>query len=182
MGHMFLFTAPYPFWIINLLWVLALWLCYAHFPLCITVCSCSVSYVFCVMRDLTLDALLLGFNEVKGGSTTLLYIYFHLERSLFDNGWSFIFNLELWWTECPKRASSLGLLKKRNVDIALLQETHLLQADTGCLANRFYHTIASSSASTKTKGIAIVVKQNLPLKVLSSWSDDTGRIVYLSPR
>lgn len=76
-----------------------------------------------------------------------------------------------------KQASTLGLLKKRNIDIALLQETHLLQADNNRLANRFYHTIAFSSATTKTKGVAIVVKRNLSLKVLSSWSDDSGRIV-----
>lgn len=76
-----------------------------------------------------------------------------------------------------KRVSTLGLLKKRNIDIALLQETHLLQADNNRLTNKFYHTIAFSSAITKTKGVAIVTKRNLSLKLLSSWSDDSGRIV-----
>lgn len=76
-----------------------------------------------------------------------------------------------------KRVSTFGLLKKRNIDIALLQETHLLQADNNRLANKFYHTIAFSSAITKTKGVAIVTKRNLSLKLLSSWSDDSGRIV-----
>lgn len=76
-----------------------------------------------------------------------------------------------------KRTSTLGLLKRKNVDIAFLQETHLLQADNSRLANRFYHTIASSSANTKTKGVAIVVKRNLSLKILSTWSDNSGRIV-----
>lgn len=76
-----------------------------------------------------------------------------------------------------KRTSTLGLLKKRNVDVAFLSETHLLKADNNRLANRFYYTLAASSASTKTKGVAIVVKRNLPLKVLSTWSDTLGRIV-----
>ena len=76
-----------------------------------------------------------------------------------------------------KRASTLSLLKNKKVDIALLQETHLLRADAGRLANRFYYTIAFSAATSKTKGVAIVAKRNLPLKVLSSWADDAGRIV-----
>lgn len=76
-----------------------------------------------------------------------------------------------------KRASTLGLFKKRNVDIALLQETHLLKADTVRLADKFYHTIAFSSADSKTKGVSIVARRNLRIKVLSSWADDMGRIV-----
>lgn len=76
-----------------------------------------------------------------------------------------------------KRASALGLFKKKNVDIALLQETHLLKADTGRLANRFYHTVAFSSADSKTTGVSIVARRNLPVKVLSSCADDRGRIV-----
>lgn len=76
-----------------------------------------------------------------------------------------------------KRTSTLGMLKRKNVDIALLQETHLLKADAGRLANKFFHTIASSSADTKSKGVAIVVRRSLPIKVLTSWADEAGRIV-----
>lgn len=47
-----------------------------------------------------------------------------------------------------KRASTLSLLKSRKVDIALLQETHLLCANSGHLANKFYHTIPFSSATS----------------------------------
>ncbi len=76
-----------------------------------------------------------------------------------------------------KRTSTLGLLKRNNVDIVLLQETHLLKADAGRLANKFFHTIAFSSADTKTKGVAIVVRRSLPIKALKSWADDMDRIV-----
>ena len=76
-----------------------------------------------------------------------------------------------------KRASTLSLLKRKNVDIALLQEMHLLKADAGRLANKFFHTIAFSSADTKSKGVAIVVRRNLPIRIITSWTDDTGRIV-----
>lgn len=59
----------------------------------------------------------------------------------------------------PHKCTSIfGLLKRKNVDIALLQETHLLKEDVGCLANKFFHTIAFSSVDTKTKGVAIVVR------------------------
>lgn len=44
------------------------------------------------------------------------------------------------------------------------------------MANRFYHTIASSSAEAKSKGVAIVCKRNLKIKVLDVWADTAGRI------
>lgn len=75
-----------------------------------------------------------------------------------------------------KRASVLALLKRRNIDLALLSETHLLKADTQRLSNRFYHVIASSSFNSKTRGVAIVAKRNLGIKVLDVWADSGGRI------
>ena len=45
------------------------------------------------------------------------------------------------------------------------------------MANRFYHTIASSSAESKSKGVANVCKRNLKIKVLDVWADDSGRII-----
>uniref|UniRef100_A0A674P791 Endonuclease/exonuclease/phosphatase domain-containing protein n=1 Tax=Takifugu rubripes TaxID=31033 RepID=A0A674P791_TAKRU len=74
-----------------------------------------------------------------------------------------------------KRTSTLTLLKRKNIDIALLQETHLLKADMGRFADRFFHTIAFSSADTKTKGVAIVVRRSLPVKIATSWADESGR-------
>uniref|UniRef100_A0A674MSZ3 Endonuclease/exonuclease/phosphatase domain-containing protein n=1 Tax=Takifugu rubripes TaxID=31033 RepID=A0A674MSZ3_TAKRU len=67
-------------------------------------------------------------------------------------------------------------LKRKNIDIALLQETHLLKADMGRFADRFFHTIAFSSAGTKTKGVAIVVRRSLPVKIATSWADESGRV------
>lgn len=62
------------------------------------------------------------------------------------------------------------------MDLALLSETHLLKTDAGRLADKFYHVIASSSASTKIRGVTIVAKRNLIIKVLDVWTDTTGRI------
>ena len=58
------------------------------------------------------------------------------------------------------------------MDIALLQETHLLKADTGSIANRFYHTRAFSSADSKSRC-------NLRTKVLSSWADAIGLLLLV---
>lgn len=75
-----------------------------------------------------------------------------------------------------KRASVLTMLHRRKINLAFLQETHLLSKDSGRIANKFYHTIASSSASSKTKGVAIVSRRNLNVKVLDMWADTAGRI------
>ena len=53
------------------------------------------------------------------------------------------------------RVSTLGLLQREKVDIALLQEIYLLSGDVRRLADKFYHVIAFSSCSTKTKGVAV---------------------------
>lgn len=42
-----------------------------------------------------------------------------------------------------------------------------------------YHTIASSSANTKTKGVAVVSRCNYPMKVLDIWADSAGRITMV---
>ena len=65
-----------------------------------------------------------------------------------------------------KRTSVLGLLRRKKVDLALLSETHLLKTDAGRLADKFYHVIASSSASTTIRGVIVVAKRNLNIKVL----------------
>ncbi len=73
-----------------------------------------------------------------------------------------------------KWVSVLTLLHRRKIDLALLQETHLIEQDTKCLANKIYHTIASSSVNTKTRGVAVVARRNLPIKVLDTWADTEG--------
>ena len=74
-----------------------------------------------------------------------------------------------------KRASVLSLLCRKKVDIALLQETHLLGNDSKHLANRFYQVIASSSVLIKTRGVATLTRRSLPIKVLDIMVDTAGR-------
>lgn len=75
-----------------------------------------------------------------------------------------------------KRTIVLDFLRKRNVDDAMIQESHLRSADVGRFANKVYHTIASSSASTKSKGVMVVCKRYLKFSLIEAWSDKEGRI------
>lgn len=78
-----------------------------------------------------------------------------------------------------KRSSVLSLLRRQKVDIALIQETHLLNPDSKHLANRFYHVVASSSVNTKARGVVVVARRNLPIKVLDIRTENVGRMVIV---
>ena len=45
---------------------------------------------------------------------------------------------------------------KKNIDFAMIQESHLLCKDAGRLANKLYHPIATSSAVSKSKGVMVL--------------------------
>lgn len=64
-----------------------------------------------------------------------------------------------------KRARTFTLLKRKNLD-------SITAGDTPAKNTKVF-----SSADTKTKGVAIVARRNLPLKIKSSWADESGRIV-----
>uniref|UniRef100_A0A3Q1CUL9 exodeoxyribonuclease III n=1 Tax=Amphiprion ocellaris TaxID=80972 RepID=A0A3Q1CUL9_AMPOC len=75
-----------------------------------------------------------------------------------------------------KRTTVLEFLRRENVDFAMIQESHLLRRDTGWLANKHYHPIASSSAATKSKGVMVLCKRKLKFDFIDSLADDAGRI------
>lgn len=75
-----------------------------------------------------------------------------------------------------KRTTVLEFFRKKNIDFAMIQESHLLGKDVGRLANKFYHSIATSSAATKSKGVMVLCKRKLKFDMIDSWADDAGRI------
>ena len=75
-----------------------------------------------------------------------------------------------------KRTSILEFLRKKSIDFALIQESHLLQQQANRLANRHYRVLVTSAAASKSKGVAILAKRRLKFDFLGGWSDDTGRI------
>lgn len=78
-----------------------------------------------------------------------------------------------------KQVSSLEVLQRKKTDIALLQETHLLSGDIKYFADKHYYTLASSSACSKTKGVAIVARRLLKIKILGTWGDTAGRLAVV---
>lgn len=68
----------------------------------------------------------------------------------------------------------LDILKKKNVDAALLQETHILQQDIGKLENGDFKVVAHSSANNRTKGVVILFRSNLKVNVIKKGKDQEG--------
>lgn len=55
----------------------------------------------------------------------------------------------------------------------------MVNRDTNRMSNRFFHILASSSASNKSKGVMIICQRNLRLKLLDTWADSNGRITIV---
>uniref|UniRef100_A0A3B1K808 Endonuclease/exonuclease/phosphatase domain-containing protein n=1 Tax=Astyanax mexicanus TaxID=7994 RepID=A0A3B1K808_ASTMX len=87
--------------------------------------------------------------------------------------------IALGLNEPVKRGKSLDFLRKKTVDIALLQETHLKIADVHRCQNRHYMIAASSSAPNKTKGVSVLIKRNLKLNILESGADTNGKFCFI---
>lgn len=74
-----------------------------------------------------------------------------------------------------KRTSILEFLRRKSIDFALIQESHLRQ-QANRLANKHYRVLASSAATSKSKGVAVLARRRLKFDFLDCWTDDTGRI------
>lgn len=79
-----------------------------------------------------------------------------------------------------KRKKVLSFLKKENIDIALLQETHLDDKEHLKLQQGGFGQVFFSSFTSRSRGVAILVKKNLPLKVLNCVKDKFGRFVIIN--
>uniref|UniRef100_A0A3Q1GE03 Endonuclease/exonuclease/phosphatase domain-containing protein n=1 Tax=Acanthochromis polyacanthus TaxID=80966 RepID=A0A3Q1GE03_9TELE len=78
-----------------------------------------------------------------------------------------------------KRTKCLEFLKRKEIAIALIQETHLKTNDIHRFQNRSYKCVAHSSAPSKTKGVAILFSRRLGVKVEKQGRDDIGRLTYV---
>ena len=79
-----------------------------------------------------------------------------------------------------KRTKVLDFLHRKNIGIALLQETHLKPTDSLRLQNKRYKTVATSSDGTSTKGIAVIMRRNLKVNILKVSSSASGRLAYFA--
>uniref|UniRef100_A0A3B1ICK8 Reverse transcriptase domain-containing protein n=1 Tax=Astyanax mexicanus TaxID=7994 RepID=A0A3B1ICK8_ASTMX len=79
-----------------------------------------------------------------------------------------------------KRASFLDLLQRKQIDIGLIQESHLRAADISKCNNKFFRVAAYASANNSTKGVLILVRRSLQITILNQGSDEDGRITYIT--
>lgn len=79
-----------------------------------------------------------------------------------------------------KRGMILRHLKKLRTDIALLQETHLLEKDFPRMAKTWVGEVVGSPALERKAGVMILLKKGLRINLLSIERDDKGRRRYYS--
>lgn len=77
-----------------------------------------------------------------------------------------------------KRTRCLQFMHHNNVDIALIQESHLKQEDVHRFQNRRFKIIVSSCANNRSKGVVILVKRSVQLTVHLTGKDTIGRFAY----
>lgn len=73
----------------------------------------------------------------------------------------------------------LAFLKEGNFEIALLQETHLSDVEHLKLQQGVFGQIYFSSFTSRSRGVAILIKRNLPFKFLNCIKDRDGRYVII---
>lgn len=77
-----------------------------------------------------------------------------------------------------KRSTILHFLRRKGVDVALMQETHLKLNDISRVQDRLYKPIVASSDGTHTKGVMILMRRNLNLSIEKTGSDGKGRLAF----
>lgn len=78
-----------------------------------------------------------------------------------------------------KRKKILLYLKKLQIDVALLQETHLLPPEVVKLGTMGWKVIASAPFSSKARGVVILSRQTLEVNIHSSILDPQGRFAIV---
>uniref|UniRef100_A0A674DJ93 Endonuclease/exonuclease/phosphatase domain-containing protein n=1 Tax=Salmo trutta TaxID=8032 RepID=A0A674DJ93_SALTR len=79
-----------------------------------------------------------------------------------------------------KRTKCLEYIRRKNVDIALIQETHLKHSDVYRIQNRYFKCVSHSLATDKTKGVLILFDRKLCVQVEASDNDDAGCFVFVT--
>lgn len=80
-----------------------------------------------------------------------------------------------------KRRKILIWLKRQNVDIAFLQETHCTKSRTNCFKNSWSGlSYYGNTPSPHSKGVGILFKQNLNVEVHNICDDESGRCLLLN--
>ena len=81
-----------------------------------------------------------------------------------------------------KRGKVFSHLRSLSGDIIFLQETHITHSDRGRLRCSWISQVFQSTFSSKARGVAILVRQNIPFEHISTVSDPDGRYLIVSGR
>ena len=76
-----------------------------------------------------------------------------------------------------KRKSVLNFIKRSKIDICYLQETHLDAPLIERLNHEWHGSVLASAGDTRARGVVILVKPRLEIKINTVSTDDDGRIV-----
>ena len=79
-----------------------------------------------------------------------------------------------------KQSKILTKLKRENIDIAFLQETHLVEAEHEKLKRQgFKYVFASSNRPRHTRGVVILISGRVIYEHISTVKDKEGRFIMI---
>ena len=81
--------------------------------------------------------------------------------------------------DIDKRLTTFTWCKEKNIDICLLQETHLQGSTERLWCQNWGGPIRYSHGSSGARGVAILLSKNLDHKIIDSKSDKDGRIIII---
>lgn len=80
---------------------------------------------------------------------------------------------------CIKRKRIINYLKQHQIDIALLQETHLNDTEHLKLKQGGFNQVFFSSFTSRARGVAILISKKTPFRLMSTCKDREGRWVII---
>lgn len=79
-----------------------------------------------------------------------------------------------------KRAKVFTHLKSLSSDIAFIQETHMRPSEQARLKCNWAGHVFQSTFSSKARGVAIIIKKNIPFRHINTISDINGRFLIVT--
>ncbi|KAJ0003332.1 hypothetical protein NQD34_008430 [Periophthalmus magnuspinnatus] len=78
-----------------------------------------------------------------------------------------------------KRTRIITFLRKENISVAMLQETHLTEKEHKKLKKDWVGYVYFSSFNTKRRGVAILIHRKLPINITHIETDNNGCFVLI---
>lgn len=70
-------------------------------------------------------------------------------------------------------------LDRKGIDIALIQETHIMASDIGKLDNSKYDVVSSSHSISRKNGVMILMRNTFNSNIAEQGNYSAGRISYI---